>query len=84
MTESVIVTAPILWIPYGIALLLCVVDLIKRLGHAVQIITAAIVVGTTVYAVLIGMSLYEATTVMLVFLGVNLISYARHKGDKEQ
>lgn len=82
--ESIIFASPVLLIMYGVAILICIFDLIKRAsGYVFPILSAAIFVGATVYAFLLGASYEEVGIVILVFLALNLVSYMRHKGDNK-
>lgn len=69
---------------YGVALLICIFDLIKRAsGYVFPILSAAIFIGATVYAFLLKASYEEIGLIVLVFLTLNLSAYLRHKGDKK-
>lgn len=72
--ESVILSTPILWIGYAIALFLCLFEIFKRAtGHVFSVLSLALVLGNTVYALILNASLYEVGIVILIFLAVNLI-----------
>ena len=79
--ESVIFSSTLLLILYGIALILCIFDLIKHAsGYVFPILSAMIFVGATIYALILGAGYDEVGIVVIVFLLLNLCSYARHKG----
>lgn len=78
MTESVIFNDPLLLVGYGIALILCVLGLKgKTWGYVLPTFSACVCMLTTTYALLLGASLYEVGTVLLVFLILNLSVYGQ-------
>ncbi len=79
MSESVIFNSPILLALYGIALVLIVYDLRNRTGAVLPYLSAAIVLGTSAYALIIGASLFETAAVICIFILINLYKI---RGDK--
>ena len=58
---------------YGIALGLCLFDKhYKATGGVVTLISTALAVGATVYALVMGATLVECATVLMVFLLANM------------
>lgn len=83
MENSVIFNQPLLLILLGIALLLGVFDIKKRAsGYILPLLSILITLGTLAYAILLGASLYETATVLMLFAAVNLLSYGAQKGGK--
>lgn len=81
--ESVILGSPVLLILYGLALLLCIFDLIRRAsGYLFPILSALIFVGATVYAFLLGAGYEELGLVTLIFLALNIGDFVRTGGKK--
>ena len=79
MEESVIFNSPLLLICYGTALLLCVFEIKKRIsGYVLPILSALVCLLTTAYALLKGATLYETSTIILIFLIVNLSVYSKN------
>ena len=73
MNESVILQTPLALVLFGIALALCLFDRhYKATGGVVTLISTALAVGATVYALLMGASLVECATVLMVFLLANM------------
>lgn len=82
--ESVIFSSTLLLVLYGIAIILCVFDLIKRAsGYVFPVISAVIFTGTTIYALILGAGYEEVGIVTLVFLLLNAGAYVRNRGDKQ-
>ena len=79
MSESIIFNSPILLALYGIALVLVVYDLRNRSGAILPYLSAAIVMGTSAYALIIGASLFETAAVICIFILINLYKI---RGDK--
>lgn len=79
MSESIIFNSPILLALYGIALVLVVYDLRNRSGAILPYLSAAIVMGTSAYALIIGASLFETAAVLCIFILINLYKI---RGDK--
>lgn len=73
--ESVILSTPVLWIGYFIAFAIGVLGIFKRKTFVLPLLSAAVVVCLSAYALLLGASLYEAATVFLIFLVLNLIAF---------
>lgn len=81
--ESVIFSSPLLLVLYGVAILMCIFDLIKRdSGYIFPMLSAAIFVGTTIYALLLGAGYAEISIVILVFLALNLSVFFVHREGK--
>lgn len=71
--ESVILSSPLAVFLYGIALFLNLFDRHYKMTKGVlTLVSCAICVGATVYAILIGASLWECATVLLAFLLLNM------------
>ena len=71
--ESIILSSPLAIFLYGIALFLNLFDRHYRMtGGLLTVLSCAICVGATAYAILIGASLWECATVMLIFLLLNM------------
>ena len=73
MNESVILQTPLALVLFGIALALCLFDRhYKATNGVATLISTALAVGATVYAILMGASLVECATVLMVFLLANM------------
>ena len=71
--ESIILSSPLVIFLYGIALFLNLFDRHYRMTKGVlTVASCAICVGATAYAILIGASLWECATVLLIFLLLNM------------
>ena len=71
--ESVILSSPLALFFYGIALFLNLFDRHYRAsGGLLTIVSCAVCVGATGYAIILGASLWECATVLLVFLLLNM------------
>lgn len=71
--DSVILQTPLALVLYGIALALCLFDRhYKATGGMATLISTALAVVATVYALLMGASLVECATVLMVFLLANM------------
>ena len=71
--DSVILQAPLALVLYGIALALCLFDRhYKATGGIATMISTALAVGATVYALVMGATLVECATVLMVFLLANM------------
>ena len=71
--ESIILSSPLAVVLYGIALFLNLFDRNYRMTKGIlTVLSCAVCVGATVYAILIGASLWECATVLLVFLLINM------------
>ena len=69
MGESVILSTPLLWLLFGLALVLCLIDRAQR--DSAGMLTAASAVLTVVacaVALILGAGIGEVVTVLLVFL----------------
>ena len=78
MIDSVIFNSPLLLILYGIALALALIELkIKATGFAMPLISFAIAVGTSIYAVLLGAPLFEVAIPLVILLLLNLFGARR-------
>jgi hypothetical protein len=83
MESSVIFNEPILLILLGLALFLSVFDMKKRAsGYILPLLSILITLCTLAYAMLLGATLYETATVLMLFAAVNLLSYGAQKGGK--
>ncbi len=79
--ESVILSTPLLWIGYGIALFLCVCEIIKKAtGHVFFVLSLILVLGSTIYALILNASYYEVGIVILIFLIINLLPHLKGDG----
>ena len=68
-----ILQSPLAIILYGIALFLNLFDRHYRMTRGwLTIASAAVAIGATAYAILIGASLWECATALLVFLLLNM------------
>ena len=72
MSESVILSSPLLLILYGLALAVNLFDIVKKTGFFLPVLSAFLTVGTTAYALILGAEPGEAATVLMVFLLLNL------------
>ena len=71
--ESVILSSPLAVFLYGIALFLNLFDRHYRMTKGIlTLLSCAVCVGATVYAILMGASLWECATVLLEFLLINM------------
>ena len=71
--DSVILQTPLALVLYGIALALCLFDRhYKATGGIATMISTALAVGATVYALVMGATLVECATVLMVFLLANM------------
>lgn len=71
--DSVILQTPLALVIYGIALALCLFDRhYKATGGMATLVSTALAVVATVYALLMGASLVECATVLMVFLLANM------------
>ena len=80
MENLVIFVNPLLLCLYGLALALVLFELFsKTTGYVLPLIALAIVIGTTIYALLLGAGLFEVIIILLVFLLINLFGARRKK-----
>lgn len=71
--DSVILQIPLALVLYGIALALCLFDRhYKATGGIATLISTALAVGATVYALLMGTPLVECATVLMIFMLANM------------
>lgn len=71
--ESVIMSSPLAVFLYGIALFGNLFDRHYKMTKGwLTILSCAVCVGATAYAILIGAGLWECATVLLVFLLLNM------------
>ena len=78
MENLVILNNPLLLVLYGVALALVLFELFTKLtGYILPLIAFALVVGTTIYAVILGAELLEVAIFVLVFLLINLFGARR-------
>lgn len=71
--ESVILQTPLAMLLYGVALALCLFDRYYKASHGVlTLISTALAMGATVYALLMGTPLTECATVLMAFLLLNM------------
>lgn len=71
--ESVILSSPLALFFYGIALFLNLFDRNYKMTKGIlTLVSCAFCVGATAYAIVIGASLWECATVLLVFLLLNM------------
>ena len=80
MGNLVIFNSPILLCLYGLALALALFELFsKTTGYVLPIISFAIVIGASIYGLLIGAGLFEVIIVLFVFLLINMFGARRKK-----
>ena len=78
MDNTIIFNSPLLLILYAIALALALFELFtKKTGFILPIISFAIVIGTTIYALILGTELLEAAIIIFVFLLINMFGARR-------
>lgn len=71
--ESVILQTPLALLLYGIALGLCLFDRhYKATNGILTLVSTALAVGATVYAIIMGAALVECAVVLMVFLLLNM------------
>ena len=71
--ESVILSSPLAVCLYGLALFLNLFDRHYKMTRGIlTVLSCAVCVGATVYAILIGTGLWECATVLLAFLLINM------------
>ena len=85
MADSVILNSPFLLVGFGIALFFCLTDLASRkTGYVFQVISAVTCVIASIAALLLGASLFELCTGILVFLALNLTVYYTGDGGDDK
>ena len=73
MEDIVILQLPLALALYGIALVLCLFDRKhKETGGVLNLVSTAVTVGATVYAILLGATLAECAVALMVFLLLNM------------
>ncbi|MBP5331534.1 MAG: hypothetical protein J6Y89_06750 [Lachnospiraceae bacterium] len=72
MNGSVILQSPVLLVLYGIALVSSIICRFKKTGIVLPVTAAILVVGTSAYALLAGVSYLETAIAIAVFLIVGL------------
>ena len=71
--DSTILQLPLVMILYGVALMLCLFDRSKKAtGGLFTILSTALAVVGTVYALLMGTPLTECATVLMIFMLLNM------------
>ena len=71
--ESVILQTPIAMLLYGIALALCLFDRhYKATDGVLTLVSTAVAVVATVYALLMGTPMVECATVLMAFMLLNM------------
>lgn len=73
MSESIILSSPLLIALYGAALVLTLFGKLKRTGAVLPWVSAALVAGTSALSVLMGASLRETAAVIVLFILIHLI-----------
>lgn len=78
MGNLIIINSPLILVLYGIALALVLFELFTKLtGYVLPIIAFMIVIGTTIYSLLIGAQLFEVAIYVMIFLLINLFGARR-------
>lgn len=78
MGNIIIINSPLILVLYGIALALVLFELFTKLtGYVLPIIAFMIVIGTTIYSLLIGAQLFEVAIYVMIFLLINLFGARR-------
>ena len=80
MEESVIFNSPGLLLLYCLALVFLALAFILKSRYVFSVLSLLTSVGTTAYALLLGSTLWEAATVMMVFWAIHMVFY---KGGRE-
>jgi len=78
--ELVLLENPILLVFFGIAIVLCAVDIVHKAGYAFRIASGVVFVASLVYAILLGASLEEILLVTLVMFALNLTAFVTGGG----
>ena len=80
MDNFVVFNHPLILVLYGIALALALFELFSKLtGYVLPIISFAIVVGASIYGLLIGAGLLEIAIYLVIFLLINLYGARRRE-----
>ena len=78
MENLIIINSPLILVLYGIALALVLFELFTKLtGYVLPLIAFMIVIGTTIYSLLIGAQLFEVAIYVMIFLLLNLFGARR-------
>lgn len=81
MIESVILTSPVLILGYGVALFLCIFDLITHSsGYVMPVFSIFLCVAMILFSLYLGASLMEICIVVLIFLLLNLLGICNNTG----
>ena len=71
--DSVILQTPLALVLYGVALALCLFDRHYKASRGIlTLVSTALAVGATVYALLMGVPLVECATVLMIFMLANM------------
>ena len=71
--ESVILRSPLALLAYGAALFFCLYDRVyKAPGWWFTVLSAVLAIAASAYSLILGASLWETATVLLVFLLLNM------------
>lgn len=71
--ESVILRSPLALLAYGTALFFCLYDRVyKATGWLFTVLSAVLAIAASAYSLILGASLWETATVLLVFLLLNM------------
>ncbi len=85
MEDSIIFNDPLLLILLAVALFLSVFDIFKRSsGYVFPLISIVLTLGVLTYALLLGATMYEVATVLMVFAAVNLLSFGGKEAPTER
>ena len=80
MDNFVVFNHPLILVLYGIALALALFELFSKLtGYVLPIISFAIVVGASIYGLLVGAGLLEIAIYLVIFLLINLYGARRRE-----
>lgn len=81
MEESVLFNTPLLLVLYGTAFILCIAGRKLKTGWLLPGASMLLCCGTSAIGILLGMSLRETATVLLLFIAVQAGAY---RGDKKK
>lgn len=85
ISDSVLLSNPILWIGFLIAFILLIITMMMNLKwYILPVFSLLIVVGETVYGILVGMSLKEIALVLLPLFLICLIAFRRKHQNKRK
>lgn len=79
MEDSIIFNSPTLILLYCLALLFLFLTFTFKSRYVFPLLSLVTVLGTTVYALLLGCSLWEAATVLMIFLFIHMVLYKGHR-----